>query len=54
MLDFLSKLKCENSRPNIFSTYGVVFTGTPHLGGNGVLLGRLMMNVASVFIKTDD
>jgi hypothetical protein len=28
--------------------------GTPHQGGSGVTLGRLMVNVASVFVKADD
>jgi hypothetical protein len=28
--------------------------GTPHQGGNGVQLGRILANVASVFMATDD
>lgn len=28
--------------------------GTPHQGGNGVLLGRLLVNVASLFVAADD
>jgi hypothetical protein len=28
--------------------------GTPHQGGSGVPLGRLMVNVASVFVAADD
>jgi len=28
--------------------------GTPHHGGNGVALGRLLVNVASVFVAADD
>lgn len=28
--------------------------GTPHQGGNGVQLGRLMANIASVFVAADD
>jgi hypothetical protein len=31
-----------------------MFMGTPHQGGNGVALGRLMVNVASVFVAADD
>lgn len=27
---------------------------TPHQGGNGVQLGRILANVASVFVATDD
>ncbi|KAF2813521.1 uncharacterized protein BDZ99DRAFT_412343 [Mytilinidion resinicola] len=36
------------------STYGIMFMGTPHQGGSGVALGRLMVNVASVFVAADD
>ncbi|KAK1768311.1 hypothetical protein QBC33DRAFT_370839 [Phialemonium atrogriseum] len=36
------------------STYGIVFMGTPHQGANGVQLGRLLMNVASLLVATDD
>ncbi|RFN43712.1 tetratricopeptide-like helical domain, partial [Fusarium flagelliforme] len=36
------------------STYGILFMGTPHQGGNGVQLGRILANVASVFVATDD
>ncbi|EXL39973.1 hypothetical protein FOCG_17423 [Fusarium oxysporum f. sp. radicis-lycopersici 26381] len=36
------------------STYGILFMGTPHQGGNGVHLGRILANVASVFVATDD
>ncbi|KAF5709861.1 tetratricopeptide-like helical domain-containing protein [Fusarium globosum] len=36
------------------STYGILFMGTPHQGGNGVQLGRIVANVASVFVATDD
>ena len=28
--------------------------GTPHQGGAGVHLGELMLNVASIFVKTND
>ena len=28
--------------------------GTPHQGGSGVLLGKLLINVASVFVAADD
>jgi hypothetical protein len=31
-----------------------MFMGTSHQSGNGVALGRLMVNVASVFVATDD
>ncbi|KAF5658010.1 tetratricopeptide repeat domain-containing protein [Fusarium heterosporum] len=36
------------------STYGILFMGTPHQGGNGVQLGHILTNVASVFVATDD
>jgi hypothetical protein len=28
--------------------------GTPHQGGNGVAFGKLLANIASVFISADD
>lgn len=28
--------------------------GTPHQGGSGVQLGKLLMNIASVFVAADD
>jgi hypothetical protein len=28
--------------------------GTPHQGGNGVQLGKLLANVASLFVAADD
>jgi hypothetical protein len=31
-----------------------MFMGTPHQGGSGVGFGRLMVNVASVFVAADD
>ncbi|KAI1772656.1 hypothetical protein F4818DRAFT_453453 [Hypoxylon cercidicola] len=36
------------------STYGIIFMGTPHQGGNGVQLGRALVNIASIFIAADD
>ncbi|KAI3318521.1 hypothetical protein HD806DRAFT_540135 [Xylariaceae sp. AK1471] len=38
------------------STYGVVYIGTPHQGGsgNGVQLGRALVNVASIFTAADN
>ncbi|KAF2023327.1 hypothetical protein EK21DRAFT_81196, partial [Setomelanomma holmii] len=35
------------------STYGVISMGTPHQSGSVVALGRLMVNVASVFAADD-
>jgi hypothetical protein len=34
--------------------YGIMFMCTPHRGGSGVALGRLMVNVALVFMAADD
>jgi hypothetical protein len=31
-----------------------MFMGTPHQGGSGVAFGKLMANVASVFVAADD
>ena len=35
------------------STYGILFMGTPHQGGEGVTWGVLATNIASVFAKTN-
>ena len=35
------------------STYGILFMGTPHQGGEGVTWGILAMNIASIFAKTN-
>lgn len=34
------------------STYGVLFFGTPHQGGNDVSWGKRLVDVASVFLHT--
>jgi hypothetical protein len=44
----------EEHRAIKLSTYGILFMGTPHQGGSGVALGKLMVNVASVFMAADD
>ncbi|RYO22803.1 hypothetical protein AA0113_g12761 [Alternaria arborescens] len=44
----------EEHRAVKLSTYGILFMGTPHQGGSGVALGKLMVNVASVFVAADD
>ncbi|KAL6362010.1 hypothetical protein LRP88_05493 [Fusarium phalaenopsidis] len=36
------------------STHGILFMGTPHQGGNGVQLGRVLANVASLIVAADD
>ncbi|KAI9875812.1 MAG: hypothetical protein M1830_007957 [Pleopsidium flavum] len=44
----------EEHRSVKVSTHGIVFMGTPHAGGNGVHIGTLLLNVASIFVKADD
>ncbi|CAN9171071.1 unnamed protein product [Alternaria alternata] len=44
----------EEHRAVKLSTYGILFMGTSHQGGSGVALGKLMVNVASVFVAADD
>ncbi|WP_375449286.1 hypothetical protein [uncultured Nostoc sp.] len=44
----------EEQRSIKVSTYGILFMGTPHQGGNGVHLGELMLNVASIFVTTNN
>ncbi|KAI2623161.1 hypothetical protein GGR54DRAFT_629751 [Hypoxylon sp. NC1633] len=36
------------------STYGILFMGTPHQGSDSVPLGRSLMNIASIFVATND
>ncbi|KAF7502238.1 hypothetical protein GJ744_006309 [Endocarpon pusillum] len=52
--DAARKGNLEKHQQIKLSTYGIFFMGTPHQGGNGVRLGRLVLNIASVFVKTDD
>lgn len=35
------------------STYGILFMGTPHSGGQGAALGRLAVNIASIWLNTN-
>jgi hypothetical protein len=44
----------EEHRSIKLSTYGIMFMGTPHQGGSSVALGRLIVNVASMFVAADD
>lgn len=44
----------EEQRAIKVSTYGILFMGTPHQGGSGVHLGELMLNLASIFVTTND
>ncbi|KAF2804401.1 tetratricopeptide repeat domain-containing protein [Mytilinidion resinicola] len=52
--DAARKGALEEHRSIKASTYGIVFMGTPHQGGSGVQLGKLLVNVASVFVAADD
>jgi hypothetical protein len=36
------------------STFGIMFMGTPHQGGEGVAWGKRLVNIASIFVKTND
>ncbi|MCJ1425262.1 hypothetical protein MMC29_003150 [Sticta canariensis] len=40
--------KLEEQRSIKLSTYGVIFMGTPHQGGQGVGIGKIMVNIAKV------
>lgn len=44
----------EEHRSIKISTYGILFMGTPHQGGGGVHLGELVLNVASIFLTTNN
>lgn len=50
----LEKGALEEHRSIKTSTYGIIFMGTPYQGGSGVQLGKLLINVASVFVAADD
>jgi hypothetical protein len=36
------------------STYGIVFMGTPHQGGNNAQFRKLLLNIASLIVPADD
>ncbi|KAK7937620.1 uncharacterized protein PG986_014488 [Apiospora aurea] len=44
----------EKHRSIRLSTAGIMFMGTPHQGGSSVQLGRLLINIASLFVAADD
>lgn len=44
----------EEQRSIKVSTYGIIFMGTPHQGGSGVHFGKLLLNVASIFVTADN
>ncbi|KAI1370425.1 hypothetical protein F4677DRAFT_438488, partial [Hypoxylon crocopeplum] len=44
----------SHHRPIKVSTYGILFMGTPHSGGEGVTMGQIAQSVASIFVHTND
>jgi hypothetical protein len=44
----------EDHRSIKLSTYGILFIGTPHQGGNGVQLGEIMLKIASIVTAADN
>jgi hypothetical protein len=51
--DAARKGALEEHRSIKTSTYGIMFIGTPHQGGNGVQFGKLLVNAASVYKATN-
>lgn len=51
--DAARKGALEEHRSIKTSTYGIMFMGTPHQGGNGVQFGKLLVNAASVYKATN-
>ncbi|KAF2466293.1 uncharacterized protein BDR25DRAFT_345541 [Lindgomyces ingoldianus] len=51
--DAARKGALEEHRSIKTSTYGIIFMGTPHQGGNGVQFGKLLVNAASVYKATN-
>ncbi|KAL9103273.1 MAG: hypothetical protein Q9163_001675 [Psora crenata] len=52
--DAARKGALEEHRSIKTSTYGIMFMGTPHQGSGSALMGKLLVNVASVFVTADD
>ena len=44
----------EKERSIKLSTYGIIFMGTPHQGGQGVSVGKILLNVAKIQGHTSD
>lgn len=44
----------EEHRSIYLSTYGIIFAGTPHQGGDGVTWGLRLVTIASAFVNTND
>ncbi|KAN0104171.1 hypothetical protein V8E51_009916 [Hyaloscypha variabilis] len=47
--------KSHNEKHKAFklSTYGILFCGTPHQGGNGISWAKLAMGIMSIYAKTN-
>jgi len=43
----------DHHRAIKISTYGIIFMGTPHQGGDGVDLGKRLAHIASIFVNTN-
>lgn len=43
----------EDHRSIYLSTYGIIFAGTPHQGGEGVAWGLRLVTVASMLVNTN-
>jgi hypothetical protein len=48
-----SKSHNKTHRALKLSTYGILFCGTPHQGGNGVPWAKLAMRIMSVYANTN-
>lgn len=44
----------EEHRSIYLSTYGTIFAGTPHQGGEGVTWALRLVTIASIFVNTND
>jgi hypothetical protein len=44
----------EEHRSIYLSTYGIIFAGTPHQGGEGVTWGLRLVTIASIFVNTNN
>lgn len=46
--------KLEEQRSIKLSTYGIIFMGTPHQGGQGVGMGKILVNFAKLLGDAND
>lgn len=52
--DRVRKGNLEEQRSVKLSTYGIIFMGTPHQGGQGVSIGKILLNIAKLQGNTND